>query len=394
MSDFKNIQDFRKSKSSKFQFQDPTYLSFVILFDFSDAVNSPLLAAPAENFLQKLTESDTMAEGLYYTEKLEALQDFKKALRIINNEMPWYWQGLAGLENILKWDPAVPYRGGTDAQLTISTLESINLPITGLMHLYRKAVFDERKWTWVLPANLRKFRMYVYVTEVRTIGSGVNPRLTGISATEFKPSISFRDTNSIISGPNNRPYFMFGLRFCEFDMQSGSDTFTDLKKTPEGAAVGEIKISYEVLQNIDARVLNGIVEKSGFDNDKLSPAPDGEGKGPNDLLSFAKAQGAQFLKDAATRGYTDMRNLSVQRTNEISARVKADTIVRARAAVNNIYSDFIRGLDGSNDVDQQTQSVGASINENVYGLTGGNTNIGAALNAAAINSLGNVYDGN
>ena len=397
MSDFKNIQDFRKSKSSKFQFQDPTYLSFVILFDFSDAVNSPLLTAPAENFLQKLSAGNTTEGkevGSYYKEKLEALQNFKKALKVINNEMPWYWQGFAGLENILKWDPAVPYRGGTDAQLTISTLESINLPITGLMHLYRKAVFDERKWTWVLPANLRKFRMYVYVTEVRTIGSGVNPRLTGISATEFKPSISFRDTNSIISGPNNRPYFMFGLRFCEFDMQSGSDTFADLKKTPEGAAVSDIKISYEVLQNVDARVLNGIVEKSGFDNDKLSPAPDGEGKGPNDLLSFAKAQGAQFLKDAATRGYTDMRNLSVQRVNEISERLKFSTITRARADVNNAYSDFIRGIDNSGDLGRQIQNVGASINENVYGLTGGNANIGAALNAAAINSLGNIYDGN
>ena len=89
-----------------------------------------------------------------------------------------------------------------------------------------------------------------------------------------------------------------------------------------------------------------------------------------------------------------MRNLSVQRTNEISERLKFSTITRARADVNNAYSDFIRGIDNSGDLGRQIQNVGASINENVYGLTGGNTNIGAALNAAAINSLGNIYDGN
>ena len=387
MSDFKNIQDFRKSKSSKFKFQDPTYLSFVILFDFADGANSPFLASPAEDFLKKLAAGG----NTYYEEKLEALQNFKKALKTINNEMPWYWQGLAGLEKIVQWDPTKPYFGGDDAKLTISTLESINLPIAGLMHLYRTATFDERKWTWVIPANLRKFRMYVYVTEVRSIQNVTNPRISGISATEFKPSISFKNANEAISGQENRPYFMFGLQFCEFDLKSGTGSFADLKKTPEGPAEGEIVISYEALQNIEAKVLNGIVE-SKFNKDKISPSPDGEGGGPTNLLGFAKAQGAQILKDAAERGYTDMRNLSIQRANELSARLKDNTIGRLKAATQSIYSDFVRGVDGARDTNEQTRNIGNAIDANVYGLTDNNVIIGDALNAAAINSLGNVYE--
>ena len=174
MSDFKNIQDFRKSKLSRHQYQDPTYLSFLLLFDFTDGVNSPLLSKPAETFLENL--------GDPYAERLEALQNFKKALKTINNEMPWYWQSLSGLERVQQYNPENAYFGGDDAELTIGTLESINLTVAGLMHLYRKAVFDETKWTYILPANLRRFRMYVYVTEVRTIKNLSEPKIGGLNS--------------------------------------------------------------------------------------------------------------------------------------------------------------------------------------------------------------------
>lgn len=378
MSDFKNIQDFRKSKTSKFKFQDPTYLSFVMLFDFTDSANSPFLSEPAELFLSKLAEGG--AESDYYAEKLEALQNFKKALKTINNEMPWYWQSVAGLEKIQQWDPTKPYIGGSDAVLTISTLESINLPIAGLMHLYRKATFDERKWTWVLPANLRKFRMYVYVTEVRTIQNMPSLSFTGVS-----------DKNSEISGQSARPYFMFGLKFCEFDMTSGTGAFSDLKKSPEGSVTGEIVISYEAIDKIEARALNGIVE-SKYNTDKISPSPDTEGNGPTDLLGFAKAQGAQILKDAATRGVTDLRTQSLDRLNELERDLKANTIGKAKAALTNIYSDFVRGIDNAGNPESQSRNIGAAINSNIYDLTGGEQTIIGALNNAAAGSLGNVYE--
>jgi hypothetical protein len=154
MSDFKTSVDFRKGSYRKYPYQDPTYLSFALLFDFYDIESSPLLAGGAENFLKGLAKEDA-----FYADRLNDLQNFIKTLGEINKELPWFWQSLKGLERLQQYNPENAYMGGDDAKLEIETLESLNLTISGLMHLYRRAIFDERKWTYIIPANLRKFRM-------------------------------------------------------------------------------------------------------------------------------------------------------------------------------------------------------------------------------------------
>ena len=393
MSDFKNISDFRKSKLSKYPYQDPTYLSFLLMFDFRDPVNSPFLSTPAENFLKKLASAGGDRAD-FYAERLEALQNFKKALKTINNEMPWYWQGLSGLEKIQQYNPNNAYYGGDDSVLTITTLESINLPIAGLMHLYRKAVFDEEKWTWILPENLRQFRTYIYVTEVRTIKNIAKPAIKGVGLNEFpdnlKPSIKIENDNSGISGTSARPYFMFALRFCEWDLTGGTSAFADLQKSPDTAAAGEISFKYQALQSIESKVLNGIIT-SEFNGDNISPAPDSEENGPSNmqeyLLGKAKEKGEAF----ADRAVTDLKTLATNKVNDLKREAKSQTIGRLDAAVNNIYQDFVNGVDNAATLPNQTENISAAISENVHGLTEDRNTIGEALTAAAKNSLGNVY---
>lgn len=400
MSDFKNIQDFRKSRLSRHQYQDPTYLSFLLLFDFADGVNSPLLSKPAETFLENL--------GDPYAERLEALQNFKKALKTINNEMPWYWQSLSGLERIQQYNPENAYFGGDDAELTIGTLESINLTVAGLMHLYRKAVFDENKWTYILPANLRRFRMYVYVTEVRTIKNLSEPKIKGLNSNPISTeslSISEDNKNKGISGTQNRPYFMFSLKYCEFDLASGTSAFSELQKSPESEATGEIKIKYEGLHRMESRVLNGIIE-SKYNSDNISPAPDAEefanvnssGLLPisedsnlGNFLDLAKEKASQKASELADRFSNEMKIRSIKRIQELKAEAKRQTIGRLNAEVNNIFQDFVQGIDRDLVPSQQTSNIKAAIADNVYGLTEEGNTIGDALNSAAKNSLGNVY---
>lgn len=392
MSDFKKISDFRKGKKASQQFQDPTYMSFLMLFDFADAANSPFLAKPAEDFLKKLA-----VDNPYYTEKLEALQNFKKALKYINNEMPWFWQSLSGLEKLQQYDPLNAYFGGEDSKLVITTLESINLTIAGLMHLYRKAVFDERKWSYVLPCNLRKFRMYVYVTEVRSIKNMAAPKIGGLETSgfpdNFKPSIGVDNKNSGISGSEARPYFMFALKFCEFDLDSGTNIFSDLQKSPTDAATGEISISYEGLYDMEARVLNGVVESTFNEND-LSPAPDSENIKINDIGSFAKDQAVKKGTAFADRAISDLKNTAINRVNELKAQAKQATIGRLNAGVNNLYKDFVKGVDSVADPVANQNNIQTAIADNVHGATsgGGGQTIGDALNKAAAKSLGNIHD--
>ena len=397
MSDFKNTQDFRKSKFSKHAYQDPTYLSFTLMFDFADAANSPFLSKPAEDFLFKLTQGKSNETAEFYKERLEALMNFKKALKTINIEMPWYWQGLSGLEKIQQYDPQKAYQGGSGSTLTIETLESLNLPIAGLMHLYRKAVFDERKWTYILPANLRKFRMYVYVTEVRTIKNMSKPTVNGLNKgalkgfpDNFKPSIDIKNSNEGISGISGRPYFMFGLKYCEFDMTSGTGSFADLKKSPEGAAAGEIAITYEKLYSLEARALNGIIT-SEFGNDNLSPAPDSESGGPADLTEWAKDKALAAGKQFADRAVTDLKTMANNKVGELTQMAKNATVGRLNAAVQNAYKDFVNGVDEAATLPNQSENVSAAITENVHGgLVRPGDTLGDVLNSAAARSLGNL----
>lgn len=391
MSDFKTITDFRKSALKQYPYQDPTFLSFVMLFDYNDNENSPLLSDAAEIFIKKLADSES---GTFYKERLEALQNFKKALKTINNEMPWFWQSISGLDKIQQYNPENAYFGGPEAVLTITTLESINLTVSGLMHLYKKAAFDENKWTHILPLNLRKFRMYIYVTEVRTIQNLNKIKVGGTSTTDFpsnfKPTINTVNENSGISGENSRPFFMFGLSHCEFDLTSGTSIFADISKNPE-MAVGEIKLTYEVLDRIESRVLNGIITTE-YGNNVLSPAPDSENEtsSTSTLKDFAMAKINGKVSELEERARADLKRLAEQKKNEL-IQLARDATVNRIPSIDNIYSNFVRGVDSATDLNAQKKAIGNAISQNIYGVNSGDSTQ-TVLNKAAANSLGNVND--
>lgn len=401
MSDFKNIKDFRKSKTSKYPYQDPTFLSFVMLFDFNNKDVSPLLSGMAESYLSKLIDNADSNLKETYEEKLEALKNFKKALATINNHMPWYWQGLTGLDRLLKFNPENAYWGGDEAKLEITTLESLNLPIAGLMHLYRKACFNENTWSYVIPANLRKFRMFVYVTEIRTIKNLSKPTLSGFSLNKFpdnfKPSLGMKNANDGISGQTARPYFMFGLGHCEFNLEGGTAPFSDLSKNPE-MATNSIVINYETSEEIQARVLNGIVDTK-YNTDKLSPAPDSENVSFDSIGDFALSKINQKIEDLKSGAIDDLKQLGNEKKNELIQKARNLTVNRVQNPAN-AFKNFVRGIDNATDINQQTRDIGVSVADNIYGgnpggilsgKPGNNITIGDSLNSAAAGALGNIY---
>jgi len=133
-----NQIQFRKGllgKSSKNPYQDPTYLSFTILFD----TTSPLF--------NKDIAVKTLREHYKETERADKLERFVDTMLLINREMPWYWVSLDGMARVLEYNMTEPYLGGDEAKLTITCNESINLAISGLMDLYRDSVYDFAAWT-------------------------------------------------------------------------------------------------------------------------------------------------------------------------------------------------------------------------------------------------------
>ena len=400
MSDFKTTMDFRKGSYRKFPYQDPTYLSFAILFDFYDIESSPLLAGGAETFLKGLADQDP-----FYAERLNDLQNFIKTLGEINKELPWFWQSFKGLERLQQYNPENAYMGGDDAKFEIETLESLNLTISGLMHLYRRAIFDERKWTYIMPANLRKFRMWVYVTEIRSIAILENIKVNGIpkkldksTITGFpdniKPKIDVENKNAGISGTEGRPYFLIGAKYCEFDLASGTTIFADLNKNPEMAKEA-LTIKYEKLEKVEARVLNGIVKQS-YAEGQLSPSPDQEifasqSKTP---LEFAKDKIKGKIDKIKDSAVADLKALAEKKKAELLQKLKDETINRI-PKFENVFQNVVRRADQASTTALNEvvagRNIGAAIQANVYGILPGTT-IGQGLNRAAINNLGNVYN--
>ncbi len=428
MSHFLNLESFRKGGILKKgdvnnvgfdSYQDPTYLSFTLLFDMQ--FDSPLFNGEAERFIQKhLLDADPKK----YQHKLDSLKAFKNALYKINSEMPWHWQSLAGVERLVQFTPENPYFGGSEAKLTIGCLETINMNIAGLMQLYRKAVWDETNWRYILPPNLRKFTMYIYVADVR--------------------SIYDNSPNEVIAGEGSRPFFMFELRYCEFDMTSGNKHLADLSASAPEMASNEISLEYQRVYRVDSRSLNGLVVSGMNDTtkinlvaekpDTIAPVTDLENSkaqvDPSTLdeettqlaadaekaaaisspatdanqtqnLSFKQKVGSKMknlknkavkqLKDYGDRSKDDLARMARMKAEE--AQIEAARYINRRLpTLENVYGKIMRGIDAATDVRSIAGGIESSIGKNVHWLDG--TPAVDVLNKAnrdALISIGNVY---
>jgi hypothetical protein len=147
------VQDFKKGLTSWSKYNDPTFLGFLLLFDWTSPHDptgsyylgggSPLLAGGIDESVAGSDPSSwnppkgTAMDYLKRTEeftRMKYLNAFINTLKSINYYMPWYWQSIEGLEELWKWKHFEdPYRGGDDAMLKIACLESIDLKVTALM---------------------------------------------------------------------------------------------------------------------------------------------------------------------------------------------------------------------------------------------------------------------
>ena len=217
------LKGFKLSNQGKYE--DPTYLGFKIIFDFGvlpvradDGLPpSPLFRIdsyenqqffPLNPFAQPQYSYRTLSEGniAYYSatsylrereanfprggKRSDMLIQFRNLLNDLNTNSPWFFQSIEGLdqlEKVLRPGFATEASGQTfDPQRTankilkFSTLEALNLRMTALADLYNQATFDYDNMRELIPRNLRKFTMYIFVQEIRNFFK--TSRLIGSSA--------------------------------------------------------------------------------------------------------------------------------------------------------------------------------------------------------------------
>lgn len=94
------------------------------------------------------------------------LHNFKLALRDIQDNFPYYLKSISGINSLFKVQTETGARL-SDAKITIDCYEALDLRITQLLNMYKKIVWDDVYQRWVLPDMMRYFNMKIYISEIR-----------------------------------------------------------------------------------------------------------------------------------------------------------------------------------------------------------------------------------
>lgn len=229
---------FRKGFLLDDRFDEPTYLTFYLDFDFGAHMidnTTSLTASPLLNF--NINDKSGMGlsahEFLFNRKQLNLakhLADFNSKLEYINNNTPWYFQKLGGLDKLWGSTVASQKLGSIgDIELEVGCLESVDLRLLQLGELYHKSVYDQTFMRSIIPSNLRKFHMNIYIGEVRDIYNNVgdvkNKSRSGSLIGSFadvtnrgtKVAESTSTTLNSTFRLNSIYYYKFECFNCEFD---------------------------------------------------------------------------------------------------------------------------------------------------------------------------------
>jgi hypothetical protein len=248
----KDQLEFRKSGTShgvdfnRYDFKSHKY--FKILFYFGDdSPNSNEFGIRSNGLLHPTWKlfSENSSSTDYYSynsawsylklndenERADKLEKFVTLLSNINRYSPWYFTSIAGVDAALerKVVEAEKFDIGEAKRLTINCLpDAFDNRIQSLLELYRDVT-----WSWIhkksiLPVNLRKFDMAIYIFE-----STIN------NWHKDEDNIGDDDYNKYITS-----YKMLEFHDCEFSYNSLKSGFGDVNNQLGFKPTYSIEISY------------------------------------------------------------------------------------------------------------------------------------------------------
>jgi hypothetical protein len=261
-------------------------------YSFRSRTQKDILFYSAQTYLEN-RETSIIANTFPISggKRSQMLKQFKILLRDITKNQPWFFQSIEGLDSLYKvarggfqdQDKDSEFNPSRAATITVTTLESLNLRITALADLYNHATFDFINMRETVPRNLRRFRMYIYVTDLRNffktnrlinssttltaiantanlIGSGINPG-NSLSGTSLDSTGNFPDDTGAQGGAIGntlsdiarsegltnqqdqtgiKPIILIECSNCEFDFTESSPIPNDINAgTDSGTPLGQ-----------------------------------------------------------------------------------------------------------------------------------------------------------
>lgn len=228
-------------------YQDPTYLGFKLLFEFD---------MPTSGLLSRKPHTNTALgylKGIGDENRQNYLIKFVDLLQNINTTTPWFFQTIEGLDqawkrgyNEVDFKAEIP----KDRKIVIGCEEAIDLRVTAMMDLYRKACFDWRFRREVVPWNLRTFTVTLYVYELRSINITGRPSPSGML--DLSKLLGLSDINKKQQLENER---LLGR-----ESEDGDNALANAKESINNT-IGDIK------KNPITGIKNALNPKTGADDD-------------------------------------------------------------------------------------------------------------------------------
>lgn len=171
-----------------------------------------------------------MMNGEY--ERAEYLKQFIYLLSELSANEPWYFKSIEGLDSAVDRAYLKDFKLKDDNLLTIKcSHDSEDMRVSTLLNLYNSACFSNTWMKEVVPANLRKFDMGIYIFQAPVNG------------------LSYRNTDGILTGVNGRSgnptcqYFEF--HNCEIDQDSFKTGWTGIDNEKGFSLEPSIAIRYD-----------------------------------------------------------------------------------------------------------------------------------------------------
>lgn len=235
--------------------EDPTYLGFTLTFDFG---NSPLLSKKTDmftiedgeryygitpcgaylNYVSKQFSQDEY-NGEYnesgYGNLYNKWNMFRDSLEMIQKQMPWFYQSVSGLDDVLsKYTSSVaneftPYKGG-ETPITINCLESIDLKMNMIMQTYRELCFDRKWMRTIVPVSNRQFSCTITVFDIRQLKKIQRQQITEENRVKWYQRNQNRYAQADI---DNIAKFKFHFKRCIF-LNNISTTFSEINMANSG----------------------------------------------------------------------------------------------------------------------------------------------------------------
>lgn len=157
--------------------QDPTYLGFTVKFSFhNDEIRDGVGRwDPTQLSNGLLLPEDSLESAVHYLrnagkpERAEFIKKFRSELMSIEQDKPWYFQSISGLNELLKTPEPGSNWSGKEKVLTFECLESVDMQLSFLSNLYRKGTFEKKWMRELLTGPKKQFSMTIIVSEIRNL---------------------------------------------------------------------------------------------------------------------------------------------------------------------------------------------------------------------------------